>query len=89
MLADGAPLRAQDGDRAHTAVVTGGRIELSTGDSYRLPDEAGAVVRGRKYVSGMSFWLAERRPGEWVSLRDVFDEAKRQGQIRTRRGRSR
>jgi hypothetical protein len=50
VLADGAPLRAQDGDRAHTAVVTGGRIELSAGDSYRLPDEAAAVVRGKKTV---------------------------------------
>ena len=25
----------------------------------------------------MSFWHAELRPGEWVSLRVAFDEAKR------------
>ncbi|OLT12373.1 hypothetical protein BJF78_03905 [Pseudonocardia sp. CNS-139] len=89
VLAEGAPLRAQDGDRTLTALVAGGRIALPTGDSYRLPDQAAAVVRGKKNVSGMSFWLAERRPGEWISLRDIFDEAKRQGRIRTKGGRSR
>ena len=89
VLADGAPLQAQDSDRTYTAVITNGRIELPTGDSYRLPDQAAATVRGRKNVSGMSFWRAERRPGEWISLRDVFDEAKRQGRIRTKRGQSR
>lgn len=89
VIAVDAPLRAQDGDRMYTAVVNDGRIELPTGDSYRLPDEAAAVVRGKKNVSGMSFWLAERRPGEWISLRQVFDQAKRQGRIRTKRGRPR
>lgn len=65
-----------------------GRIRLPSGDSYRLPDDAAAVVSGRKKVSGMKFWLADIGADEWMPLRDVYDTAKRQGRLRSGRRRT-
>jgi hypothetical protein len=85
VLADGAPLRAEEGGVTHMATIKDGHIQLPTGDTYRLPDEAAATVRGKKNISGMSFWHAESHPGEWIPLRVLFDEAKRQGRMKAKR----
>jgi hypothetical protein len=81
LLPNGAVLRAVVDGQVHTAVIDGGRILLPTGDRYRLPDEAAAVVRGRKNVRGMMFWSVESRPGQWTTLRELYDQAKKQGRL--------
>jgi hypothetical protein len=58
-----------------------GRIRLASGDHYRKPDDAARVAVGVARVSGMAFWHVDGPAGRLVSLRDVFAQAQKNGQL--------
>jgi hypothetical protein len=60
-----------------------GHIRLPSGDHYRKPDDAARMAVGIKNISGMAFWHVDEFNGQQVSLKDVFTQAQRNGQLAT------
>ena len=60
-----------------------GHIRLNSGDHYRKPDDAARIAVGIKNISGMAFWHVDDFNGRPLSLKDVFAQAQRNGQLPT------
>ena len=58
-----------------------GHIRLASGDHYRKPDDAARIAGGLKNISGMAFWHVDDLDGQLVSLKDVFTQAQKNGQL--------
>jgi hypothetical protein len=58
-----------------------GHIRLASGDHYRKPDDAARIAVGIKNISGMAFWHVHDLNGQPVSLKDVFTQAQKNGQL--------
>jgi hypothetical protein len=58
-----------------------GHIRLASGDRYRKPDDAARIAVGIKNISGMAFWHVNDLDGQRVSLKDVFAQAQKNGQL--------
>jgi hypothetical protein len=58
-----------------------GHIRLASGDHYRKPDDAARIAVGIKSISGMAFWHVDDLHGQQVSLKDVFTQAQKNGQL--------
>jgi hypothetical protein len=58
-----------------------GHIRLASGDHYRKPDDAARIAVGITTISGMAFWHVNGHDGQLVSLKDVFTQAQKNGQL--------
>lgn len=75
---------------AYTAHIDAdGHIRLASGDHYRKPDDAARIAVGITSISGMAFWHVDGRDGQVVSLKDVFTQAQKNGQLPPPKSRSR
>lgn len=59
-----------------------GRIRLASGDHYRKPDDAARIAVGTT-LGGMAFWHVNGPDGQLVSLKDIFAQAQKNGQLAT------
>jgi len=60
-----------------------GHIRLPSGDHYRKPDDAARIAVGIKTINGMAFWHVNDFNGLRVSLKDVYSQAQKNGQLST------
>jgi len=66
---------------ASSDAVADGHIRLASGDHYRKPDDAARIAVGITTISGMAFWHVNGHDGQLVSLKDVFTQAQKNGQL--------
>jgi hypothetical protein len=73
--------------RAH--IDTDGYIRLASGDRYRKPDDAARIAVGITSISGMAFWHVGGLDDQLVSLKEVFTQAQKNGQLPAPKSRGR
>jgi hypothetical protein len=84
VLSPETKLRGTHRGTTYTAHIDGdGHIRLASGDHYRKPDDAARIAVGIKNISGMAFWHVDDFNGQQVSLKDVFTQAQKNGQLPT------
>ena len=84
VLSPETKLRGTYRGTTYTAHIDGdGHVRLPSGDHYRKPDDAARIAVGIKAISGMAFWHVDDFNGQQVSLKDVFTQAQRNGQLPT------
>ena len=57
-----------------------GHIRLASGDHYRKPDDAARIAVG-KNIGGMAFWHVDDFNGQRASLKEIFAQAQKNGQL--------
>ena len=82
VLSPETKLRGTHHGTTYTAHIdANGHIRLASGDHYRKPDDAARIAVGLKNISGMAFWHVDDLDGQLVSLKDVFTQAQKNGQL--------
>ncbi|WP_405863481.1 hypothetical protein [Streptomyces sp. NBC_00005] len=82
ILAPGTQIEADHAGRRHTATVDAdGVITLPSGDRFTSADEAGKTVCGTRRCTGMASWHVTTGDGDWLSLREVRNQAQQQGRL--------
>jgi hypothetical protein len=83
VLSSETKLRGTYRGTTYTAHIdSDGHIRLASGDHYRKPYDAARIAVGIKN-SGMAFWHVDDFNGQQVSLKDVFTQAQKNGQLPT------
>lgn len=82
VLSPETKLRGTHHGTTYTAHIDAdGHIRLASGDHYRKPDDAARIAVGIKNISGMAFWHVDDLDGQQVSLKDVYAQAQKNGQL--------